>query len=76
MKFADGTKWRGIVRVEEYQGRENLVTLKTWNNRNKIKLNSSKCKDMHLRISNNKFYYKNWECINWKLQKMGRTSVL
>ncbi|CAM5110844.1 unnamed protein product, partial [Natator depressus] len=60
IKFADATKLGGIANTKKDQDiiQEDLDDLVNWNNSNRMKFNSEKCKVMHLGINNKKFCYK------------------
>ncbi|CAM4453019.1 unnamed protein product [Caretta caretta] len=60
IKFADDTKLGGIANLEKDRDtlQEDLDDLVNWSNSNRMKLNSEKCKVMHLGINNKNFSYK------------------
>ncbi|CAM4679733.1 unnamed protein product [Caretta caretta] len=60
IKFVDDTKLGGIANLEKDRNtlQEDLDDLVNWNNSNRMKFNSEKCKVMHLRINNKNFSYK------------------
>ncbi|CAM4564916.1 unnamed protein product [Lepidochelys kempii] len=60
IKFTADTKLGGIANTEKDRNiiQEDLDDLVNWNNNNRMKFNSEKCKVMHLGINNKNFYYK------------------
>ncbi|CAM4678889.1 unnamed protein product [Caretta caretta] len=60
IKFADDTELGGIANIEKNRDilQEGLDDLVNWNNSNRMKFNSEKCKVMHFGINNKNFCYK------------------